>query len=369
MSKSYICKRCSFKTNNTSDLCNHFRGEELCTKELDSYNYTDDQLLILSFLPYKGKTHVIEEEEIDLLPKSSILLKNIKEYTDVVDEAYKTKCKTCKLCDTKFDKIDDYRIHIIKECFYNELLNRGETTDEESPLLTEIKIKNSQMENEQNQSQGQGSNQNQTNTKTNVKFNININDMHGNKISSTQHDGNDADFNLDNGLENIINNLVYKLLMDNFKFGSIPIHAFDDDWDVSDIDFKKISHVFMSKIMYSTLLNYILDSNKNLNVIFDDESKTGLIYKNSTEKYIKLTSNDIVDCIMAKLRNQLLDFLEAIKPKIFDEMYVFLKDMVNKRYKDFLKEDIYKEQIINSIVLLYKNKKDDSIRYFNRIQK
>ena len=72
---------------------------------------------------------------------------------------------------------------------------------------------------------------------------------------------------------------------------------------------------------------------------------------------------------MNKLKIQLLDFLEVIKPKIFEEMYTFLKDMVNKRYQDFLKEDIYKEQIINSIVLLYKTKRDDAIRFFNRIQK
>jgi hypothetical protein len=299
----------------------------------------------------------VAEEEIDLLPKTDILLKNIEEFVDVADETFKTKCKTCKYCDTKFDKIDDYRVHIIKECFYNELLERGETGDSPS------KNKESEEQNKET-----GNNNQQTNVKQNVKFNININDMHGNKISSSEYNPT-GDFNLDEGLENIINNLVYKLLMGNFKLDTIPIHAFDDKWDVSEIDFKKMSHIFMSKIMYSTLLNYILDSDKNLNIIFDDEYKTGLIYKNSTEKYIKLTSCDIVDAIMEKLRDHLLDFLEVMKPKIFDEMYVFLKDTVNKRYQDFLKEDVYKEQVVTSIVILYKNKKDDAIRFFNRIQK
>ena len=356
MSKSYICKRCTYKANNTSDLCDHFRKEELCTKNLESYTYSEDQLLILSFLPYKGKNHTVSEEEIDLLPKTDLLFNNLREYTDIVDEAYKSKCKTCRFCETKFDKIDEYRVHIIKECFYDELLKRS--------------INNIKNNNETNNNETITDNQpkNQSNVKQNVKFNININDIHGNKISSSVHEG-DENFNLDNGLESIINNLLYKLLLDNFKLNSIPIKEFDDNWDVSDIDFKKISHIFMSKIMYSTLLTYILDSDKNLNIIFDEEHKTGLLYKNNTEKYIKLTSNDIVDLIMNKLKIQLLDFLEVIKPKIFEEMYTFLKDMVNKRYQDFLKEDIYKEQIINSIVLLYKTKRDDAIRFFNRIQK
>jgi hypothetical protein len=366
MSKSYICKRCNYKTCNTADLCNHFREGELCNKILESFSYAEDQLLIMSFLPYKGKNHTVMEEEIDLLPKTSILLKNIKEYTDVVEEAYKSKCKICKFCDTKFDKIDEYRVHIIKECFYDELLKRGETDDDntESSLYEEVKSYNQKQSQNQNQEQGQTNN----NVKQNVKFNININDMNGNKITSSQHEA-DGDFNLDTGLETIINNLLYKLLLGNLKLDSIPIKSFDENWDVSEMDFKKISHIFMSKIMYSTLLNYILESDKNLNIIFDEDQKTGLVYKNSTENYIKLTANDIVDAIMEKLKNQLLEFLEVIKPKIFDEMYSFLKNMVNKRYQDFLKEDIYKEQIIDSIVSLYKIKKDDAIRYFNRIQK
>ena len=82
--------------------------------------------------------------------------------------------------------------------------------------------------------------------------------MYGNKISSCVHEGND-NINLDNGLETIINNLLYKLLLENLKSNSIPIQAFDDKWDVSEIDFKKISHIFMS-IACLLLIKCLLNS-------------------------------------------------------------------------------------------------------------
>ena len=413
MLKSYICKRCNYKTNNTIDICDHFRGEELCTKLLENYCYSDDYLLISSLLPHKKTQY-----EINIPPNCNLLLQNIKEYIDLVEHSNKSKCKLCKYCNESFDKVDDYRIHVIKDCFYNELLKRNETdktilehTEQNQDILhdskkdilssdnklTEIKETNiskrkynklnkkkdtinenlnnittetNTLNNNLKEENGKTNDNtnNKTNNKTNVKFNININDMNGNNISSTEHKLEDENLDIDDGLENIINGLVYKMLINHLKRGPIPVIPFSEMWDTSDIDFPKAAHVFMNKFMYSTLLKVVLENDKNLNIIFDEEKKTGLMYINDEEKYIKLTASDIVDCIMLKLKNELLQLLEVIKPEIFDKMYVFLKDLIVKRHQEYLKEDVYKGHIINNIISLYNHRRDESIQYFNIIQ-
>ena len=49
----------------------------------------------------------------------------------------------------------------------------------------------------------------------------------------------------------------------------------------------------------------ILQNEKNLNVVIEKDTNTGIVYKNDTEKYIHLNKSDIIDQSLTKLRLQL----------------------------------------------------------------
>ena len=75
MTSIYICKRCDLKTVHYCDVKKHLCKKNECAKILSSYNYSDDQLLILSLLPYYKNNHIIEEKEIEYLKNENIISK------------------------------------------------------------------------------------------------------------------------------------------------------------------------------------------------------------------------------------------------------------------------------------------------------
>ena len=48
MSTTYICKKCELKTINYYDIKKHLCNKNECSRNVFSYNYSDDQLLILT---------------------------------------------------------------------------------------------------------------------------------------------------------------------------------------------------------------------------------------------------------------------------------------------------------------------------------
>ena len=73
---TYLCKRCNHKTNHYTDLKKHLYNKKQCSKNLDAMNYSEDQLLILTLLPYYNNIHIIDEKDIEHLKDSSYLYKN-----------------------------------------------------------------------------------------------------------------------------------------------------------------------------------------------------------------------------------------------------------------------------------------------------
>ena len=50
MSEKYVCKKCMFSCCNFNDIKRHINKKKPCQKIMDSFNYSDDQLLILTLL-------------------------------------------------------------------------------------------------------------------------------------------------------------------------------------------------------------------------------------------------------------------------------------------------------------------------------
>ena len=59
MSTTYLCKKCNLKTGHYADLKKHLYKKKQCAKNLEAIKYSDDQLLILTLLPYFNDKHLI----------------------------------------------------------------------------------------------------------------------------------------------------------------------------------------------------------------------------------------------------------------------------------------------------------------------
>ena len=147
------------------------------------------------------------------------------------------------------------------------------------------------------------------------------------------------------------------------------LEPFDNDWDVSRITKFTRHSILLSKIMYSNLLDNILQNEKNLNVVIEKETNTGLVYKNNVEKFITMNMQDIIDKSMDKLNKHLKDFYKEslkdeefiIMDKIFHEQ---IKNIENK-YNDFKKNDEIKKKVEEFITQMYDKKKEKAIKLYN----
>ena len=240
MTSRYLCKKCMFTTDKFSGMQRHLTKKNLCKKNLESYNYSDDQLLILSLLPQCDDYNENEKikEELSYLTKSNTIYKKKDKLFCDINYIDKNKCKKCIYCNEDFEKILDLKKHLLMKCFYNELLKNKEEVD-----------------------------------------NINIH-----SVNNAEHSYNTTNTNSNN---NNTTNIYLQI--------KSPI-PFDSDWDLSNIC-NKDSLVF-SNYMYTSLLEEILKNEINLNVIIDKDNESGMVYKNDIDKYIEMKSKDIVDNIL-----------------------------------------------------------------------
>ena len=128
---------------------------------------------------------------------------------------------------------------------------------------------------------------------------------HQKNCSPTKINHHHQTFNNNTNNYNTINNNYNKNLFVNFN-----IEPFDKEWDVSKITKFTKHSILLSKIMYSNLLNAILENEKNLNVLIEKDTNTGLVYKNNVEKFITMNLKDIIEQSMDKLNKHLNDFYE-----------------------------------------------------------
>ena len=226
------------------------------------------------------------------------------------------KEKTCSLCNKKFEKTHELRHHILLECFTNEMAKNNEIS----------------------------------------KKNINI--TTDNSTNNNCHNTNNI---TDNSTNNITDNTTNTNNITNIIINLPPIE-FDKNWSMEEIvEFKTKYDILYSDIMYTSLLQKLLENKKNLNVIVDTSKNVGFIYKNDAEKYVKMDIDDITENSMDKLHKNLLELNNNINPvtnyqsitKINEErINTKLKDYKNKpdlkKRVDFLIADIYDKKKVNA---------------------
>ena len=317
MSITYQCKRCNHKTNRYSNIVKHLNIKKQCSRTLESYNYSNDQLLILSLLPYIENNLSIKENEIDYLKNSNEIIKNKDKLLLILDNIDKQKLKICNCCSEKFKKIIELKKHILISCFYKKLEKEN---NNEKPT---------------NNIEGNNNVINNQNITTNITNNITNNITH---------------IHVD------IKNLI----------------PFDEDWDISKIDELMKTKLIFSNIMYTKLLEEILKNEINLNIIIDKNDDSGMVYKNNIDKYIKMKVKDIIDNSMEKLHKNLMEF----NSNIFNEKFYqnsFLnslkqsKNLIESKHLDYKNNVEIQQNIINFISDMFEKKKEDAVEISNKI--
>ena len=68
---TYKCYKCSYKCKLFNDITRHLQRINICPKNLDAYNYSEEELLKLSLIPYN-----IDKQDIKKIINLKFLKKN-----------------------------------------------------------------------------------------------------------------------------------------------------------------------------------------------------------------------------------------------------------------------------------------------------
>jgi hypothetical protein len=326
MTTKYKCVRCGFYEKTIfSDIKKHLNRKNVCNKTNDSIFMSNDQLLVLSLIPYHNNTHSISHDDILHLQNSNIIDKNKKELFDEIDKIEKNKLKHCKYCNTEFPLIMDLKKHIILNCFFNELEKRNKMKNNSTIINTNIDSDN-----------------------PNGLYNNcdNINNTHIQTLNNNSNNNN--------------NNI--NIFVDLNK----PV-PFDEEWDLSKINEDKKERLTFSKTMYTNFLTEILKNDMNLNVVMDNENNDyGMVYKNNSDKYIQMKSTDIVEKTMKKL-NYHLNEINKNNTESFEDITKFSRQMINKKYIDYQKNEYIHKSVDEMICFIYGNKKVEATHIAKKV--
>lgn len=118
MNRNYSCKICDeYCSNHVSQISKHLLKKKQCMSSIKSFNYSNDQLIILSLIQDKDIDNInIKINNID--KNNNIITKNKLELLDNIKLIDKQKLKKCSLCNNQFSKISELKEHLLIECFY-----------------------------------------------------------------------------------------------------------------------------------------------------------------------------------------------------------------------------------------------------------
>jgi hypothetical protein len=288
----------------------HLSKKIKCHRLIESYKIKDDEIEELSLTPIKGdEIKNINELLCNNLQNNKNNFNNVENYITFIDKNNETKCIYCEKI---FFRKYELKRHVLTSCKKkgnNDLANIESDTNN----ISNIVINNNQ----------------QINNKqiNNIQINV-FND------------------------KNIIN-------------------SFDNDWDLTDIDLQKKILLFLADNKYSKTMEEILKNNKNLNVLFDKTSDTGLVYKNDIDKFINIKSDDIIISIIYKLYSHLIEFYDEIKNNDFIKDLDIHKDKIEEKYTDFNNSQSknIKHYVKNILIDIFDKHKDKITEQFIEFDK
>ena len=306
----YQCKRCFYNTSKKIDMKRHLDRVIKCHRIIESYKYKDNELDKLSLSP-------ISKNEIKIV-----------QYIDLHDETE----------DKKFENFDEY-ISYIDENNSSNCIYCNKTFFRKYELKRHLK-KCKMVANK---------------TEPNVVINNNINNVSNvNNVNNYQQ----------------INNISINLYNENED--KKVIVPFDEEWDISNIDIQKKILLFLSDNKYSKTIEEILKNEKNLNILFDKNSDSGLIYKNDVDKFTNMKSDEIIISVIYKLYSHLNKFYDEIKINNFITSDLNLhKNTIEQKYNDFNndKNSNVKNYVKNILIDIFEKYEEKIIENFLEFDK
>lgn len=304
----YSCKRCLLKTKNFTDIKRHFNKKIKCSKQINNYNYKEEELFVFSLIPYVDNIQNINYNDV-IINKN--IIKDKDKLFDEINNIEKNKLKTCKYCNLTFNKIQELKNHIILKCFSN-LLN------EIYPFQPEISEK-----------------------------------IYENNIT--------------NNVTHITNNNITNITI---NVNTDSIISFDKDWDVSHLSSSIKQSLVISFVKYTKTLEYILKNDKNINVLLDKDSDKGFIYKNNN--FEEMSKNDIIEKSFLKIYNHIKKFIQDIKNNneycIDVDLLEKHNQLLDSKYNKYFTDNLSKTMVQEFLIEKYENIKDKAFNnYFTII--
>jgi len=320
----YQCKRCLFISKQKTGMIRHLERKNKCVKLFQAYKFDDFELYKMSLVIIKKKdqkNHVLALEDT------------------------KENSLQCKFCLKHFSTKGNLNKHVLKH------------EDGTIPVLPIEHYQDKYKEDEPQYSSY--SYQTFSEEETEPSFPKQENYTPNSSSAPTQN------------INQTIQNITVNQQFNNFNIINMKYpNGFDKDWDLSQIsDDKKLFLINCCNTKYSELLKFILQNDDNLNVIIENETDTGIVYKNDKEKYIHLNKSDIIDQSLMKLNNQLNELCKEISVKNNDiekGKYESLK--INKKYIDYTtNNNNIKSGVQDLLSNIFNEKKDRSIEMMNKI--
>lgn len=338
---NYECKRCFHRTKQKIEMKRHLERKNKCIiKNVKNLKYNEKELYDMSLEKIKNNEINNILDEVNTFENSNTfkVSDNIK-VSDIFEKS----------------NIDDYS-NIFKVVDNIKVSNIFEKSSIGEDLNSHNIFENS-------------SNINSTNLDNceNKYICNNCNSSFHNRSNLNRHIKNCNNKKIVNITNNTLNNNTLNQNIININL-NIP-RSFDEDWDISKIDKTLRNMLLLSNMKYTKTLEHILDNDTNLNVIINDESNSGIVYINSSEKFKPMSIDDIIDKSMDKLHKQLNSFYIDLKEEknellLDDDILNTVKDTTDRKYESFKNNKYINEKVKEFITNIYNNKRHETLKIY-----
>jgi len=192
------------------------------------------------------------------------------------------------------------------------------------------------------------------------------------KPSIIQHEQQIINYDNCNNTQNIQNNINI-----NIELPKDELVSFNDKWCVDHIDKNVKTLLFMSTYKYTKTLEYILQNDKNRNVLLDNSSQMGLIYEGEKNTFSEMKIEDIIDKSLKKLYEHLQEFHEDISKSnvcnfmLDDNIIKENMSIIDKKINNYNDSERVKQvvtQNLSEIFNKYKTETKDKYQSIQNIQ-
>lgn len=189
---------------------------------------------------------------------------------------------------------------------------------------------------------------------------INLNNNTGIHNNITNKSNNTNSFNITNIINHNHNHNHTNIININ-----IPI-SFDKDWSIEHLDEYVKCLLLFTDNKYTKTLENILENKINLNVIFDKNEDSAIVF--SENEYKNMNKKDLLEKSMEKIKNQLYKIKEDIELncKKFENDYTTKEQVkiIDKKYKEYLDSDVIKERVNDYLSDIYDSNKKEAYEIY-----